>query len=257
MDIIKVEHAQSNNTSLSAEFSPTMDPTKRKSNVNDEEDREKTPPKKHKRQQSFREEYSNKFPTLTAGKKSASLCFCTVCDSEFSIAHGGADDCRRHTESKKHKDNEKKATETNKCAKISGYFVSSSSKTERKDDHVNDVIRAEVMLVDLVTDMNLPIASLDKLNKALPSLFPDSKIAKQLQCGRSKGTAILKEISRKTTISIADRLKTQPFTVSTDGSNDAGTSKLFPLVVRTYDPEDLTVRSEVLSLPKCEGSATG
>ena len=226
----------------------------------DELEAEKTPPKttvkKQRRLQTFRDEYSVKYPTLRPGKKSSCSCLCCVCESEFSIAHGGGDDCRRHIESRKHKENEKKDTERKKCAKISGFFVPSTSTKQVPVEKDDGSIRAEVMLVDFVTELNLPFSSLDKFTKVLPAMFPDSKIAKGLQCGRSKGTAILKEISAKTTVSIAKRLKTQPFTVSTDGSNDVGTNKLFPLVVRTYD-SDLTVRSEVLALPKCDGSATG
>ena len=47
-----------------------------------------------------------------------------------------------------------------------------------------------------------------------------------------------------------------PFTVSTDGSNDDGSgNKQFLIVVRTFDQHD--VRSDVLAIPVCKGSATG
>lgn len=224
-------------------------------------DTAKTPPKtthkKQRRIQAFRDEYTRDYPYLFAGKK-PNCAYCKFCDKEFSVGRGGADDCRRHCESVKHTDNEKKEKEKNKCQKISGFFVqapSSQSTAEKKNG--DSSIRAEVMLVDLVTELNLPLSSLDTFNKALPKMFPDSKIAQNVQCGRSKGTAILKEISAKTSTAIADKLKQQPFTISTDGSTDAGDSKLFPLVVRTYDPDTLIVRSEVLAVPKIEGSATG
>lgn len=83
-------------------------------------------------------------------------------------------------------------------------------------------------------------------------MFPDSKIATNFKCGRSKGTAIAKEIAAKTTLDLADRMKRLPFTISTDGSNDRGEEKLFPLVVRTFNPDTKEVRSDALSVPSIE-----
>ena len=60
-----------------------------------------------------------------------------------------------------------------------------------------DVIRAETMMVDLAVELNLPFSSLDSLSKAVKKMFPDSKIAKDFHCGRSKGTAILRENAAK------------------------------------------------------------
>ena len=199
-----------------------------------------TKPKQQRRMQVFREEYSHTYPCLFAGKK-PTFAYCKFCDSEFSVGHGGADDCRRHCEAKKHIDNEKTEKEKNKCQKISSFFVQapSSSKSAEKDG--DSSIRAEVMLVDLVTELNLPLASLDKFNKAVKIMFPDSKIAKNVQCGRSKGTAILKEVAAKTTLNLADRMAKAPFTISTDGSNDKNGAKLFPIVVRTVDYQSKSV----------------
>lgn len=229
--------------------------------ISDSDDVCKTPPKKlasmtqKRREQLFRAEYSEKWPYLVPGKCNK-FALCKVCDCEFSIAHGGKDDCRRHVESKKHERNEENAKSLTKCQKISGFFESqaASSGSESVD---NDVIRAEVMMVDLITEVNLPISLLDKITPALKLMFKDSAIAKKFQCTRSKGTAIIKEIAAQTVWAIGDRLKSQPFTISTDGSNDSGSQKMYPLVVRTYDKTSLLVRSELLSLAVCEGSGTG
>ena len=55
---------------------------------------------------------------------------------------------------------------------------------------------------------------------------------------------------------LADRMRSGAFTISTDGSND-DTSKQLPLVVRTIDQEMKAVNSELLTIPICNGSATG
>ncbi|KAK3778493.1 hypothetical protein RRG08_005777 [Elysia crispata] len=52
-------------------------------------------------------------------------------------------------------------------------------------------------------------------------------------------------------------MKVNPFTLSTDGNNDAGSKKLFPIIIRSLDPESNLVTSDILTNPVCEGSATG
>ena len=119
------------------------------------------------------------------------------------------------------------------------------------------MIAAEVAMVDLVVELYLPLSTLDKINKVVKKVFKDSDIAKNFQCARSKGTSIVKEISAKATLSLGERISRQPFTVSTDGSNDAGCHKLYPLVIKSVNPDTLEVSSEILSIPICEGSSTG
>ena len=114
--------------------------------------------------------------------------------------------------------------------------------------------RVEAFLVTTLGDSNLPLSAADKLMQTL-KMFLDSEIAHGLQCGRSKATAMLQELAADSKMTLAQRMKNGPFTVSTDGSNDAG-SKLFLIVVRTVDKTS-AVRSDVLSVPQCEGPATG
>ena len=59
--------------------------------------------KKGKIQQTNKTNYTETWPVLTASKKrGVQFVHCCVCDVDFSIAHGGRDDCRRHVASKKH-----------------------------------------------------------------------------------------------------------------------------------------------------------
>ncbi|GFN78517.1 Zinc finger bed domain-containing protein 5 [Plakobranchus ocellatus] len=206
-------------------------------------------PVSKRRQQCFRKEYTEEFRVIQMGK-TETCAFCEVCNSEFSIKSGGKNDIVRHIAGIKHSDRMKQESGT---SKINSFFVQSSEKS--KPNH--DVIRAEVMLVDLITELNLPMASMDKFTRAFKTMFKDSNIAKQFQCGRSKGTAIVKEIAAKSTLHLAARMKAAPFTLSTDGSNDAGSKKLFPIIIRSFNPESHLVTSEILSIPVCEGSATG
>ena len=48
-----------------------------------------------------------------------------------------------------------------------------------------------------------------------------------MKCGRNKATAIIYDLADITKKSLAERMRTGPFTISTDGSND-DVSKQFP-----------------------------
>ena len=79
-----------------------------------------------------------------------------------------------------------------------------------------------------------------------------------MKCGRNKATAVVKAMADDMQECLRSRMKRLPFTVSTDGSNDAGTgSKQYPLVIRCLSETTGLVSSELLSIPLCDGSATG
>ncbi|KAK0050591.1 hypothetical protein Bpfe_019928 [Biomphalaria pfeifferi] len=204
-------------------------------------------PSSKKRIQKFRKEYTDEFPYILPARHCEYSAFCEICCSQFTVKYAGKYDITRHIASATHTS---LAKQVKVSKSIETFFPTSKAKKN------TDVIKAEVMLVDLVTELNLPLATLDKFTKAFKLMFKDD-IAKDFQCGRSKGTAIVKEIAAKTTLSLAERMKMYPFTISTDGSNDCGSCKLFPIVVRTVDPNTKLVNSDLLSIPVCEGSATG
>ena len=202
-----------------------------------------------KRLQQFRKEYTEQFPFIIQGKNDDGSAFCTVCNSEFSIKYGGLNDVMKHIGGQKHNNLSKQ--------KASMPSLNSFFTPKKNNDKETDVIAAEVAMVDLVVELNLPLSTLDRINTVVKKVFKDSDIAKNFHCARSKGTAIVKEIGAKSTLSLGERISLQPFTVSTDGSNDVGCHKLYPLVIRSVHPDSLEVSSEILSIPICEGSSTG
>ena len=80
-----------------------------------------------------------------------------------------------------------------------------------------------------------------------PSLrLPILLLIPEMQCSRNKAIAVLKELARTAQRILIERMKTGPFTISTDGSNDAH-SKQFSAV----HPDTCAVSSELLSLVIC------
>ena len=96
------------------------------------------PPVKKQMQykQKYIEKYTTEWPCLVPSKMGESHIFCNVCNSDFSVTHGGRDDCVKHVKRKKHLDMVRiqGTTTTN----ITTFFKPSHSSQE------NDVINAEV-----------------------------------------------------------------------------------------------------------------
>ena len=53
--------------------------------------------------QVFKKSYSNDWPCIGRSRLGPNHAYCTLCRADFSIKHGGRNDCLRHTESAKHK----------------------------------------------------------------------------------------------------------------------------------------------------------
>lgn len=204
--------------------------------------------KRPKASQSFLKKYHEEWACLTSSQKGPEFAFCTICRCDFNLAHGGRDDCRRHVGSKKHGEYSK--LEKERPQSLSNFFPSS------KDALALKTTKAEAALVDLIVKKNLPVAIADDFTKFINLNFPDSEIAKKFACGRTKTSAITHHLADNVKARLLRRMKDHAFTISTDGSNDAH-SKLYPIVVRSFDEEAGEVRSDVLSVPDCKDSATG
>ena len=63
------------------------------------------------------------------------------------------------------------------------------------------------MLCELMVHHNLPFTAADTFTKAVKRMFPDSQIAKALQCGRKKATGLVKELAHMRQIDIVTRIK--------------------------------------------------
>ena len=84
----------------------------------------------------------------------------------------------------------------------------------------------------LLAENNIPLAFADKSNAILPSIFPDSEIAKEYKMGKTKASCILNEsLASHFLQQMVDIMKTDFYSLSTDGSNDTGLEKMNPLTL--------------------------
>lgn len=91
----------------------------------------------------------------------------------------------------------------------------------------------EIRLCAFLAEHHLPFAVMDHLVKTVANVCTDSEIAKRLACGRTKSSAIIKNILGPHSLQslIAD-LRTNKFSLIVDESTDIGTMKHLCLVVR-------------------------
>jgi len=67
---------------------------------------EESPVKRKKSSQKFLDSYRELWPCLLPSRKGAHFVHCSVCVSDFSCMHAWRNDCKRHVDSKQHKDYE-------------------------------------------------------------------------------------------------------------------------------------------------------
>ena len=84
-----------------------LTPRVRHHETDDEKASESAPSKKAKvysaRKQKFISKYSIKYKYLRVSSRIDTSAHCTICHIDFSVAHGGLYDCKRHDESESHK----------------------------------------------------------------------------------------------------------------------------------------------------------
>lgn len=206
------------------------------------------PSKKPKLEQKFRPEYTSTWASIVRSKLSDGHARCTTCETDFTIKSGGASDIERHVKTKKHQEADKLRSKNNT---VTSYFASTSNPLDEK------VMNAEMLWNKFLVEHNLPIAASDHAGPLFKAMFPDSEVAKRFSCGRSKATAINHCLANEISADIVQNMKKNPFSISTDGSNDGGEGQLYPIVVRTFDEEEGKVMTDMVCLKTCEGSSTG
>eukprot|EP00057_Strongylocentrotus_purpuratus_P020198 XP_011674672.1 PREDICTED: uncharacterized protein LOC105443327 [Strongylocentrotus purpuratus] len=89
-------------------------------------------------------------------------------------------------------------------------------------------------------------------------MFPDSNIAARFSCRRTKTTAIARTLGQEAKADLVDKLRTEPFSISTDGSSDRGCEEqLYPIIVRYYDADIGRVVSCLLEIATTKERSTG
>jgi hypothetical protein len=91
-------------------------------------------------------------------------------------------------------------------------------------------------------DLSFNIA--DHASKLFQSMFPDSAIARQFTCSRTKATAIVTQtLEPKQRQHVIDMMKKNPYSIMMDETTDCGTQKQTAILARYCDPATGKVES--------------
>uniref|UniRef100_A0A1X7UVC4 DUF4371 domain-containing protein n=1 Tax=Amphimedon queenslandica TaxID=400682 RepID=A0A1X7UVC4_AMPQE len=113
-------------------------------------------------------------------------------------------------------------------------------------------------MTNLLVQHNVPLAVADHLSPLFSDIFPDSKIAKGYAAARMKTTCILNgSIAPYFKVTLIDVMKSRPFSIAIDGSNDSGLEKINPLTVRFFDEQRVLVVTQLLDMCLTTGVDSG
>ena len=103
-------------------------------------------------------------PHIEVSKKGDKYARCRVCNSHFSVSHGGFNDITRHVNGAGHLQRLKDAQST-------GTITSAFASVEA---NAKGVISAEIMMSQFIAMHNLSFQTADHLSDLVSSMFPDS-----------------------------------------------------------------------------------
>jgi hypothetical protein len=130
--------------------------------------------------------------------------------------------------------------------------MKSQSKLSFSSSSSNEIVKrteAEVRMAVLTASFNIPLAFHDHLSPMLRSVFPDSAIATKYHSASTKATCMLNlAVAPSLKMALVDCMKSNPFSIAVDGSNDVGLSKMNPLTVRIFDLDDGRIVTRFLDM---------
>ena len=198
----------------------------------------------------YQHELSIKYRGIKPSKKGSTYAFCSLCDVDISITGGGVHQIKRHCANKKHCS---RVQEVSSQPTISTAECSQAEATKLSDQ----VCCAELCFARFVVEHNMPFAVADHFNCLVPVMFPDSKIAAEFACARTKIAALITHaLAPAANEPVLTALLTQPFTILCNGGNDNFEKKYFGIMVRFWDEQIRKVGTRFLDAPVCN-IATG
>ena len=108
---------------------------------------------------------------------------------------------------------------------------------------------AELKIAVLTASCNIPMAFHDLLSPTVNKVFSDSKIVSKYHSASTKATCMLNiAVAPMLVHNLVEQMKIQPYSLSTDGSNDTGLEKMNPATVRIYDTTENRIATRFLDM---------
>ena len=208
----------------------------------DSPDRTVSSAKKQKYGSTFQHNWPSMFSWVKKSLKGDTFALCSARVVHISVSHGGKNDLTKHADSKAHKANMNKSASTPKLTQM---FATATSAPDR-------VTKAEVMFANFVAEHNLPMLVTDHFTDLQRAMFPDSEIAKDFACRRTKTTHLINlAVAPAQDERVTKLCQTEKFSIMVDESNDHSDNKAMTVLVRVLDRDVKRISTRFLDLPIC------
>ncbi|KAL0849463.1 hypothetical protein ABMA28_013746 [Loxostege sticticalis] len=159
---------------------------------------------------------------LTRSKKGVSFAYCKYCLVDLSIGSGGKKDIFKHMKTTKHENSVPTSSQRSMTT-----FLTKNNEGVKK---------GEILMAAFVAEHNLSMNVMEHMPQLIKNICTDSDIAKDLSCGRTKTTALIKSVTGKTAENyVIEQCRNRKFSLIVDESTDMGCIKHLCMVVRYYD----------------------
>jgi hypothetical protein len=180
------------------------------------------PPKKVKKKyvQHFKESWKFNRQWLVESRLGTQHFFCKLCKKNYTA---GLSEIVKHEKTEAHK----------KRVRAIQNQPTIFQATERKITEKKMVQESEIRISAFIAEHNLPFRASDHLPELITKICPDSKIAAQLNCGRTKCTNIIKNVTGEVEKDhLLVKMRKSKFSLIIDESTDRGCTKHLCLVAR-------------------------
>ena len=180
----------------------------------------------------FKEEWSKQYPISRSDGNTYAF-YCIPHKKSVSCSHQGLSDVTKHCKVLTH-------VSFAKAIKNNRSMTTFLADNDEGDNSLKEkTVRAEVLHTNFMAHHNMSFLTAEHLSPLYSNMFPDSKIAKNFNCSRTKTTAILNEAMRPALkCTLVEYMKEQPFALVNDGTSDCGIKKRNALCACIFDVND-------------------
>lgn len=161
---------------------------------------------------------------------------------------GGISHIKRHSDTKLHISKLKDIKQTPKLEVVLQEALRNDNLHKKAKD-------AELKMIMFLHEHNLPFLLMGHLPSLVRSVCPDSKIAENVKCSRTKATAITKDcLAPEAKEEICRRVKDNVYSLIIDETTDIDTKKSLAIIIRFFDEKKMNVVDKFLGLVKLEAA---
>ena len=195
----------------------------------------------------MKSEWLKKYPVFAMVQGSKHEVRCTSCCCNINVRTGSILQLEKHVKTKKHL---KHVSEQKNQTQLTAFC---DAKAEQK------VYRAELQYVYYLAEHDEAFLNSDHFTPLVKAMFPDSKIARNYKCSRTKCTILAKtviapEIQKQV---VAELIRSQNYSILIDETTDRSTIKQLAIVVKyMHEDSGYTLSTKMLDMVPCN-EATG